>query len=239
MAEVGTLYAGTSGFAYKEWKGPFYPEDAKDKDLLAHYSALLPSVEINYTFRRLPADTTLEKWKTGSTDKFRFTLKASQRITHFKRLKEVTDDVETFVGRARILGEKLGTVLFQLPPNLAFEKEVLAKFLGALPPGIRYAMEFRHASWNEPDVDILLKEHAVARCGADTEETPVDEVPITARHVYLRLRRLEYEEEALDLWTKKVSDILSRGHDVYCYFKHEGGGIGPAYATRVLKAATS
>lgn len=233
MSDRGKLFVGTSGFAYKEWKGPFYPEETKDRDMLTLYSERLPSVEINYTFRRLPSESTIEKWKTDTSDDFRFTLKASQRITHFKRLKDVQEDVDEFVRRARGLGEKLGTILFQLPPNMAFEANRLEEFLSKLPPVTRYAMEYRHESWNDPEVDRLLQSASVARCGAETEDAAVDQVPVTAHHVYLRLRKLEYADDELTVWSQKISKTLDAGHDVYCYFKHEGGGIGPAYAQKI------
>jgi len=234
--ERGTLYVGTSGFAFKEWKGNFYPEGVSDKKMLAHYSSMLGSVEINYTFRRMPSEATMESWKTQSTGGFKFTLKAPQRITHTKRLKEVSEETGEFVRRARLLGDKLGTILFQLPPTLKFDRDRLTPFLESLPQGCLYAMEFRHESWGDPAVGELLSEAQVALCGADTEATPVKEIPVTAQHVYLRLRREEYAEEALDAWAGKVSSSLEAGRDVYCYFKHEGGGVGPKYALRIRDA---
>jgi uncharacterized protein YecE (DUF72 family) len=227
----GALYVGTSGFSYKEWKGDFYPEDLPNTKMLDYYSEHLPSVEVNYTFRRMPAESTLTKWKKQAAEGFRFTLKAPQRITHFKRLVDTGEDVEEFVRRARLLGDALGTILYQCPPSLAFEKEKLAGFLAVLPPVTRHAMEFRHPSFQEAEPQELLREHGVALCGADTEKTPVEEVPVTAPYAYLRLRKDEYADDELALWAKRVRGALDAGHDVYCYFKHEGGGIGPRYAT--------
>lgn len=229
----GTLYVGTSGFAYKEWKGVFYPEGLSDKKMLAHYSSMLGTVEVNYTFRRWPSESTMETWKTQSADGFRFTLKAPQRITHTKRLKDVADETTDFVKRARLLGDKLGTILFQLPPNLKYDRERLVPFLQSLPEGSLYAMEFRHESWGDSEVSELLSGAQVALCGADTEATEVKEIPVTAQHVYLRLRREDYADEALDAWAGKVNVTLDAGRDVYCYFKHEGGGVGPKYALHV------
>lgn len=232
----GTLYVGTSGFAFKEWKGVFYPEGTPDKKMLSHFSSVLGSVEINYTFRRMPSEATMESWKTQSAEGFRFTLKAPQRITHIKRLKDVSDETAEFVRRARLLGEKLGTILFQLPPTLKFDRDRLTSFLQSLPQRGLYAMEFRHESWGDPAVGELLSGAQVALCGADTEATPVKEIPVTAQHVYLRLRREDYSDEALDAWAGKVSSALDAGRDVYCYFKHEGGGVGPKYALHVRDA---
>ncbi|HEU4866806.1 MAG TPA: DUF72 domain-containing protein [Actinomycetota bacterium] len=237
MTERGKLFVGTSGFAFKEWKGPFYPEGTTDKKMLAYYSSKLGSVEINYSFRRLPSESTLQAWKEQSSDGFQFTLKASQRITHWKRLVDCEEDVAEFVRRARILNGRLGTILFQLPPNFKYEREKLESFAAVLPPVARYAMEFRHESWRADEPKEILAANSIAYCGADTDDLALTEVPITAPHVYLRLRKEEYGEEELESWASKVSTVLDAGHDVYCYFKHEGGGVGPAYALAVEKAA--
>lgn len=227
---AGTLYVGTSGFAYKEWKGPFYPEDLAQAKFLSYYARQLSSVEINYTFRHLPSDSVLETWCSQTPDGFRLTLKASQRITHFKRLVGAEADVEEFLRRALTLGDRLGVVLFQLPPNFAYRREVLEPFLGLLPPAVRVAMEFRHESWNDPEATALLEAHHVARCAADTDEKPLAAIPLTAPHVYLRLRKLDYAPEEIAAWAGRVRAALDEGREVYCYFKHEGGGAGPAYA---------
>lgn len=230
----GNLYVGTSGFAFKEWKGNFYPEGISDKKMLSHYAERLGSVEINYTFRRMPSESTLEAWRSQVPQDFRFTLKAPQRITHFKRLADVDDDVAEFLRRALSLGPRLGTILFQLPPTFRFDRATLEGFLGSLPPKASYSMEFRHTSWKSEECLDLLKQHSVAWCGADTDEAPLDEIPVTARHVYLRLRKEEYQEEELDEWGRRITKVIGDGRDVYCYLKHEGGGAGPAYALRIL-----
>lgn len=232
----GALYVGTSGFAYKEWKGVFYPKGVTDKQMLAHYSGVLPSVEINYTFRRLPSESTLLAWKEQSKEGFKLSLKASQRITHFKRLKEVQDDVDEFVRRAKTLEDRLGAILFQCPPNLEYDRVRFEAFLATLPPVCKYACEFRHASWNTDEVKELLAKADVALCGAETDETSLGEAPLTAGHVYLRLRKEEYAPDEISAWAGKIRPILQRGTNVYCYFKHEGGGAGPEFA-QALKGA--
>jgi uncharacterized protein YecE (DUF72 family) len=154
----GHFYLGTSGFAYDEWrKGVFYPEDLKKDDMLAYYSSQLSSVEINYTFRRFPSEKTLTTWRERAADGFVFTLKANQRITHWKKLKDVGDDVRDFLARASLLEDRLGCVLFQCPPTLVYDADLLEGFLATLPSfgGPAFAMEFRHASWAEARARLL------------------------------------------------------------------------------------
>lgn len=234
---TGKLYAGTSGFAFQEWKGSFYPEGTPDGKMLQYYSRQLGTVEINYTFRRMPSEPTLEKWKTQVSEGFQFTLKAPQRITHFKKLRDTQEDVAEFVRRARLLGDRLGTILFQLPPTFRYESGILEAFLGSLPAGGRYAMEFRHESFKDQQAISLLAQHGVACCGADTDEAALDMPPVTAPHVYLRLRKEHYSDQELAGWGVKVGRLLAEGSHVYCYFKHEGGGVGPRYAQALEKAA--
>lgn len=235
---TGTLYAGTSGFAYQEWKGPFYPADLPAKKMLSHYAGVLPSVEINYTFRRLPSDAVLEGWRTQTPEGFRLTLKASQRITHIRRLVDAAADVEEFLRKAKSLDDRLGVVLFQLPPTLGYRRDLLEGFLSTLPPVVRTAMEFRHESWSDPEVAELLEAHGVAICAADTDAKALESIQVTAPHVYLRLRKLDYAPEEVAAWAARVRPLLLEGRDVYCYFKHEGGGVGPAYAKALLDGAT-
>ncbi|MGH2709531.1 MAG: DUF72 domain-containing protein, partial [Actinomycetota bacterium] len=226
MSGRGTLYVGTSGFAYKEWKGSFYPQDLPERQMLAYYSGRLPSVEINYTFRRLPTESALEGWRRQAGAGFRITLKAFQRITHTKRLKDCREEVDLFVRRARHLDDRLGVILFQLPPTLAYDRGRLEEFLAGLAPRGRpicpYAMEFRHPSWSDPEVETLLGAHGVARCAAETETSGVPSIPGTSSHVYLRLRKDDYSREELSRWGSRLENVLAAGRDVYCYFKHEG-----------------
>jgi uncharacterized protein YecE (DUF72 family) len=226
------LYLGTSGFAYPEWKGSFYPSDLKDADMLGFYAERLGSVEINYTFRRFPAPKTLETWRERAPDGFRFTLKANQRITHTRRLAGADADASDFLDRARPLGDRLGPILFQCPPTLQFDRARLESFLAYLPPTFRYAMEFRHPSWVE--ARPLLAEQGVAWCFAETDETPDNAEPVlSSPFAYLRLRKEEYAEDDLSRWAERLRDHLASGSDVYAYFKHEEGAAAPRYAERL------
>lgn len=216
---AGTLYVGTSGFAYKDWKGSFYPSDLKDADMLSHYARRLSSVEINYTFRRLPEESTLTRWREQTPDEFRLALKASQRITHWARLAGADEAVSTFLDRAKVLGERLGPILFQCPPTLRYDGGLIEAFLAYLPPTFRYAMEFRHPSWEE--ARHLLSEQGVAWCTAETDE---NEPGTFSPHPfgYLRLRKDEYDDAELGAWARRIRTALDDGRDVYCYIKHEG-----------------
>jgi len=235
---VGTPYVGTSGFAYEEWRNDFYPEGLSPRRMLRHYASVLASVEINYTFRRLPSEAVIARWRAETPAEFRFTLKAYQRITHYKRLEGTAGDVAELVGAATGLGDRLGTILFQLPPTLKFEPTRLERFLAELPEGPgspRYALEVRHASWAVPEVAQALSARGVALCGSETEAAALADIPVTAGHVYLRLRRESYSARALAAWARRIRPLLDEGRDVFCYFKHEGGGAGAAYALGLRK----
>ncbi|HEX9824598.1 MAG TPA: DUF72 domain-containing protein [Actinomycetota bacterium] len=225
----GTLFVGTSGFAYPEWKGVFYPEGLPNTGMLDHYARQLPSVEINYTFRRYPAERTLERWASQTPEGFRFTLKANQRITHSRRLADADEAVSLFLDRARLLGERLGPILYQCPPNLRFDRSLIESFLAHLPPVPLAAMEFRHESWGEAR-DILTG-HGVAWCVADTDERVGGELG-AGPFAYARLRKDEYADEELSEWARRIRGALDDGRDVYCYMKHEGPE-GPGRALRL------
>ena len=228
----GALYIGTSGFAYEEWKGIFYPDSLKDGEMLPYYASRFDSVEINYTFRRLPAETTLRAWSERTPERFRFALKAHQRITHTRRLDVGEEGVSWFLDRVRPLGERLGPILFQCPPSLQLDRARLDAFLATLPNGLRYAMEFRHPSWAE--VRETLADRGIAWCVAETDETPADAAwPAGQPFGYLRLRKERYADEELRAWADRVRSTLATGRDVYCYLKHEEKGTGPRYAQRL------
>jgi len=226
------VLAGTSGFSYKEWKGSFYPEDLPAEEMLAYYSARLPAVEINNTFYRMPKPSMLEGWAAQVPAEFRFILKASQRITHRKRLKEAGDEVAYFFQTASTLGERLGPTLFQLPPNLKKDLPRLEAFLEVLPPRAPAAFEFRHASWFEDDVFGALRAKGAALCVAEDEELATPLVA-TADWGYLRLRRQDYDDAAVAGWAEKVR--AQAWTEAFVFFKHEDAGSGPKLAAELLR----
>ncbi|MFQ6023554.1 MAG: DUF72 domain-containing protein [Acidiferrobacterales bacterium] len=230
------VFAGTSGYSYKEWKGPFYPERLPVAKMLQFYAEQLPAVEINNTFYRLPKANVLESWREQVSDDFRFALKASRRITHDKRLKDTEEHTEYLLRTVQILGRRLGVILFQLPPYLRKDLPRLERFLDLLPERTPAAFEFRHQSWLDHDVFDRLRARDFALCIADTDED--SEIPLvaTARWGYLRLRRAEYSESALADWVKR---LRSQNWDTaYVFFKHEDEGAGPKLATRFLELAS-
>jgi uncharacterized protein YecE (DUF72 family) len=226
----GSLHLGTSGFAYPEWKGVFYPEGLKAREMLPYFASRFRSVEINYTFRRQPSEKTLTEWRANTPPGFSFTLKAHQMITHRHRLTDAEEPVRFFLERARILGDRLGVILFQCPPSLRFDTDLLDAFLKVLPEMGRFAMEFRHPSWEE--ARALLADRGVAWCTAETDEQKADR-DAWEPFGYLRLRKETYTEEEIAAWAERIRHATAAGHDVYCYFKHEEKGIGPVYAERL------
>ena len=234
------ILAGTSGFAFKEWKGPFYPEDLKDKDFLAYYASKFPTVEINNTFYQLPKTPILESWAAQVPADFSFTIKASRRITHFARLKpESAETVQYMLTTLSVLGERLGPILFQLPPNLKREMDRLAEFLRVLPSGKRYAMEFRHESWFGDDLFALLREHNVALVTIEQEDF-ASPLASTAEWGYVRLHRMDYKPDDIAAWAKKIT---SQGwNEAYVFFKHDHtpeAGSGPLAVDGFLKACSA
>ena len=226
------LYVGTSGYSYKEWKGSFYPEKLAAKDMLPYYAERLKAVELNNTFYRLPQRSMVESWKSQVPDNFRFSVKASQRITHFKRLKEAEEATKLMLDTVSALDEKLGVVLFQLPPNMKKDLERLDSFLKILPENIRAAFEFRHPAWFEDDVLNLLKDHNRALCVSDTDDLPCNRIDKTAEWGYLRLRRVNYPEAELEEWVKRIK--AQKWSDTYVFFKHEDEATGPKLAAQFV-----
>ena len=225
-------YVGTSGYSYKEWKGSFYPEKLAAKEMLSYYSARLPAVELNNTFYRLPQKSMVESWKEQVPDSFRFSVKASQRITHFKRLKDAADETHYLLDTVSELGERLGVVLFQLPPNMKKDRERLETFLSCLPANIKAAFEFRHQTWFEDDVLDLLRAQNRALCISDTDDLPASHIDSTADWGYLRLRRVEYAEADLKEWLQRIN--VQQWRDAFVFFKHEDEGTGPRLAAQFL-----
>jgi uncharacterized protein YecE (DUF72 family) len=226
------IWVGTSGYNYPEWRGSFYPEKFPAAKMLPYYAERFSTVEINYTFYRMPNAKTIARWNAETPAGFAFTLKASRKITHDARLKDVGENVAYFLDTARALKSKLGPVLFQLPPY--FRKtpdhvERLKGVLALLPPGLRAVFEFRHESWFGDEVDDLLKSGNAALCIADNENTTTP-VVATADFGYFRLRDEGYTAEDLRKWAETVTRLGAGWRDTYIYFKHEESGIGPALA---------
>ncbi|MDH3744801.1 MAG: DUF72 domain-containing protein [Acidobacteriota bacterium] len=228
------ILAGTSGYSYKEWKGPFYPEKLPAKQMLAFYAKHLPAVEINNTFYRMPKPSVLENWAEQVPADFRFVLKASRRITHFKRLKGTEEETDYLLETAASLGEKLGALLFQLPPNMKKDVDRLRAFLSHLPKEPAKAFEFRHASWFDEEVYSALGRSNAALCLADTED---GEPPLvaTADWGYLRLRRNGYNKKTLTSWVYRLQQL--DWNRAFVFFKHEDAGTGPLLATEFLNTA--
>jgi uncharacterized protein YecE (DUF72 family) len=229
------LHVGTSGYSYKEWKGNFYPADLPAKEMLSYYSRRLPAVEINNTFYRLPQPSMIENWKAQVPGSFRFSIKATQRITHIKRLNNVADETKYLLETASLLEQRLGVVLFQLPPNLKKDVERLKGFLDLPKPDLRTAFEFRHESWFDDETFALLRERDSALVVSDTDEKPLTEIISTARWGYLRLRRTAYDENDLVEWMKRVQN--QKWKDAFVFFKHEDEGTGPKLAAQFLELA--
>lgn len=229
------IYAGTSGFAYDEWKGTFYPEDLPAGERLRYFGEKLPAVEINNTFYRLPKAKVVQGWADQVPAGFRFALKASQRITHKKRLKEAESETEYLLRVTGALGDKLGALLFQMPPYLRKDAPRLAAYLELLPAGTRAAFEFRHETWADDEVRDLLRARDCALVVSETDEEPEAELVATASWGYLRLRRCDYTDAELAARAERVR--ATGWAEAFVFFKHEEEGAGPAMALRFLELA--
>ena len=229
------LFAGTSGFAYASWKPRFYPGDLPAKKFLEYYSRQLNSVEINYTFRRLPAASTLETWIQATPPGFLFSVKAHMRITHVLRLKNTSEFTEVFLRSIDPLRatHRLGPILFQLPPYFHGDPVVLGDFLDCLPRDLRFAFEFRHASWLNDSVYRLLQQHNVALCWAESEKFEVPE-KLTADFAYFRLRKAKYSAKDRQAISAAARKLVADGKDVFVFFKHEETPDGALYAQELL-----
>ncbi|MCA9592574.1 MAG: DUF72 domain-containing protein [Myxococcales bacterium] len=222
--------AGTSGFSYAGWKGSFYPEDCAASDMLAFYAGKLSTVEINNTFYRMPKADVVHGWREQVPPDFRFSLKASRRITHFSKLRDVADSVAVLFKVSAILEDRLGAMLFQLPPFLKRDVPLLRDFLATLPHGCHAALEFRHESWFADDVFAVLSEKNAALVTGDAEKA--DKSPpfvATASFGYLRLRSEDYSDAAIGEWAERIS--AQRWSEAFAFFKHEDKG--PAFAARL------
>jgi uncharacterized protein YecE (DUF72 family) len=225
-----TIRIGASGFSYKEWLGRFYPPKLPGAKMLAYYAERLPTVEINYTFRALPRRAMLEGWAAKTPAHFRFALKAPQRITHFARLRATGETLDYFIETAKALGERLGPVLFQLPPDLARDDALLADFIGQIGGRVQSAFEFRNSSWFAPPVLETLRSGDAALCIAETEKL-ASPIEATAPHVYLRLRKEDYDEASLSQWAQQICILAATANEIFIYFKHDSAA--PELAIRL------
>ena len=228
------VLVGTSGYNYPEWRGSFYPEKFSTAKMLEYYAARFSTVEINYTFYRMPTEKLLAGWAEGTPENFRFTLKAPRRITHDSKLQRCEDLLQGFCRTARTLGPKLGALLFQLPPTYRKDAAVLRAFLELLPEGTTAAFEFRHASWFDTEVFDALRAREIALCVADSEKLSAP-VEMTASYGYFRLRDEGYQQADIERWADVIGRLEHVG-DVFVYFKHEEQGLGPEFARRFIAA---
>jgi uncharacterized protein YecE (DUF72 family) len=226
------VLSGTSGFSYSSWKGPFYPPKLPAKGMLEYYARMLPAVEINNTFYRLPSAQALAHWAERVPQHFRFAIKASRRITHIKRLVDCGAETRQLLAATAVLGEKLGSILFQTPPHLRLDLARLDAFVGALPRGLKAAFEFRHASWFDDAVFRLLGERNLALVISETDEGS-PEVPWTADWAYLRLRKSNYAERELAAWAERL--LAASLAEAQVFFKHEDQGAAPNLALAFLQ----
>lgn len=225
----GRVRAGTSGYDYDPWRGRFYPAGLPRAKRLSFYASRLSAVELNASFYRKPSADSVRRWAAEVPETFRFALKAWQRITHQKRLRDCAQPLRLFAEVARGLGAKGGPILYQLPDDLPKDLPLLRDFLAALPPDLRAAFEFRNGSWQDDEVHACLAEAGCALCVTDSDEGTTPFVR-TAPFGYLRLRRAAYDAPALSRWATRIAEAGFAG-DVYVFFKHEDTAAGTAYAT--------
>ena len=230
---------GCSGWSYTTWRPKFYPEGMKSKDFLAFYATKFKTIEINYTFNHLPTEKNVAEWTAAASDDFVFGLKASQQITHRAQLRDPVQTLPIFFERARMLGARLGPILFQTPPWVRRDDDRLAMFLAALPRDVRCVLEVRDASWYADEVYELLRTANVALVHAEGEKapSPVETLDRTADFAYVRLRaRQGYDDAALDTWAARLREVRSSGKDVYAYFRHDDDGANALSALRLRDA---
>jgi uncharacterized protein YecE (DUF72 family) len=228
-----SVWVGTSGYNYPEWKGSFYPERLPASKMLPYYAERFQTVEINYTFYRMPTEKVVEGWHRATPEHFALTLKAPKRITHDARLRNCADRVRQFLEATTLLGPKLGALLFQLPPNLKKDVGLLREFLDGFPPRVRAAFEFRHDSWFDDHVFEVLRERQMALCIADSEKLSTPLVT-TAGFGYYRLRDEGYAADDITRWADVIRADAAGGREVFVYFKHEEEGKGPEFARLLM-----
>jgi uncharacterized protein YecE (DUF72 family) len=227
------IYVGTSGYSYKEWKGSFYPQTLPPKDMLSYYAERFKAVELNNTFYRLPKPEMIESWKAQVPQGFRFTMKASQGITHFRRLKDATGATSLMLERFSVFEDRLGAVLFRLPEDFKKDLARLETFVQDLPAEMPAVFEFRHESWFDDEVLALLRRHNRVLCISDRDEMPLNHIDKTSDWGYVRLRRVNYSDADLKAWIKRIK--AQKWKTTYVFFKHEDEGTGPKLAARFIE----
>jgi uncharacterized protein YecE (DUF72 family) len=234
MSNMAPIWFGTSGFSYKEWRPSFYPAELPEKQFLQYYATQLNSVEIDYTFYRMPNAKTVEAWKNATPANFRFALKASQQITHRERLKVPSEALNYFLGVAPGLESRLGLILYQLPPFFKCDVPKLEMFVSTLPRGMHATFEFRHDSWFTAAVYEVLRKYNIALCIHDADErtTPLE---ITASFTYVRLRRSEYDAQRRRDWTDRLKSWSRDDIEAFAYIKHEDNPNAPFIAREFAK----
>jgi uncharacterized protein YecE (DUF72 family) len=232
-----SLYVGTSGYSYKEWKGSFYPQQTGAKEMLPYYASRFHAVELNNTFYRLPPENVVESWKAQVPGKFRFSVKASQTITHFRRLKDCTWQTRLMFERMSALDDRLGVVFFRLPPDMKKDIKRLETFLKDLPADTPTAFQLEDPTWIDDDVFALLRSQNRALVVLDTDETPASRIEKTADWGYMRLRRVSYSESELKKWISRMQ--AQKWKNTFVFFKHEDEGTGPKLAARFLNLVSS
>jgi uncharacterized protein YecE (DUF72 family) len=228
------IWIGTSGYNYPEWKGSFYPVDLAAAKMLPYYAARFPTVEINYTFYRMPNEKLVGGWAARTPSPYKLTLKAPRRITHDSRLKNCAPLVSTFCQVAGTLGDKLGALLFQLPPSLKKDTALFDAFLAELPPKVCAAFEFRHPSWFDEEIFARLSARNLALCVSDSEKLSAP-VRVTADYAYFRLRDEGYTADDIGRWGDTIARETAACRDVFVYFKHEDEGKGPEFARLLME----
>lgn len=229
MAMSATVLVGTSGFSYNHWQSVFYPEGLSKAKWLEFYATHFNTVELNNTFYRLPSEAAFEKWRNTTPDNFVFAVKVSRFITHIKRLKDIAEPLETFLSRARILGEKLGSLLYQLPPGMHRNDERLESFLSILPEGLRHVFEFRHQSWLVDEVFSLLRKYNAGFCVFDMPDMTCPLIA-TADYAYIRFHGSTglywscYSDDELKSWARRLAGLAANLQTIYIYFNNDAGG---------------
>lgn len=240
---AGHLRIGTSGWSYDHWDGAFYPEELKPSERLAYYAGRFPTVEINSTFYRLPAEKTVRAWRDSVGADFAFAVKGSRFVTHFRRLADVGDSVSTFCERAALLADRLHVVLWQLPAGMTIDLPLLDTFLGSLPTTTRHAVEFRDASWLVDETFEVLSTHNIAHVHVSSDVMPID-LTTTADFVYLRFHGLagyhgEYVSRPLEPWADFLRAQVDEGRDAYAYFNNDAKACAPRDAARLARMCGS